>query len=235
MSAPLSVIIPTLNAEAALRALLPGLVDGLATGLLREVIVSDGGSTDGTLALAGAAGAIVVTGPPGRGGQIGRGATAARGSWLLVLHADTCLPEGWAREVSAAMARPERAHVFRLSFRASGLAPRLVAGWANLRTRLFGLPYGDQGLLIARPLLESMGGYPDLPLMEDVALARALARRPALLPLYVSTDAARYEADGWLRRGGRNLWLLVRYFAGVRPERLARGYSAASGAPSSSN
>lgn len=226
MPAPISVIVPTLDAADALPPLLADLMEGVAAGLVRELVISDGGSADETCAIAEAAGAVVVRGPAGRGGQMRRGVAAARGDWCLLLHADTRLPDGWVAPVEAAMGRPHGAHVFALSFRAPGVAPRLVAGWANLRTSLFRLPYGDQGMLIATELLDAVGGYPDLPLMEDVALARALGRRIRLMPARVSTDASRYLAEGWLRRGSRNLWLLARYFAGASPEVLARRYSA---------
>ena len=127
----------------------------------------------------------------------------------------------------AQMARGTPAH-FKLSFDAVGLAPHLVAGWANLRARVLALPYGDQGLLISRTTYEAAGGYPNIPLMEDVALARILARipgaRPVAMPLAIRTSAARYQRDGWIRRGGRNLWLLLRYLSGANPEALARAY-----------
>jgi len=102
--------------------------------------------------------------------------------------------------------------------------PRLVAGWANVRTRVLGVPYGDQGLLISKDLYDAVGGYRDHPLMEDVAMARALKGRVKLLEEAVSTDARRYLAGGWLRRGARNLWTLLRYLMGADPSRLARGY-----------
>lgn len=223
MRAALSVVIPTLDAGQALPACLAALFEGLRDGLIREVIVSDGGSTDETRAMAEAAGAMVLTGAPSRGGQLRRGARAARGEWVLFLHADTVLPEGWAGAARAQMARGGAA-AFRLSFDAGGIAPRLVAGWANLRSGLLGLPYGDQGLLIERDRYERAGGHPDIPLMEDVALARALRGRIALLPLAVRTSAARYRREGWLRRGARNLWLLVRYLCGADPARLAARY-----------
>jgi hypothetical protein len=223
MRAGLSVIIPTLDAGQALPACLAALFEGLHAGIIREVIVTDGGSRDVTRRIAEAAGAVIVTGPASRGGQLRRGAAAAGGAWLLILHADTVLPEGWAGAVAARM-ETGGAAAFRLGFDAGGMAARLVAGWANLRTVAFGLPYGDQALLVSRRDYEAAGGYRDIPLMEDVALARALGGRIALLPLAVTTSAARYRRDGWLRRGGRNLWLLVRYLAGADPERLAARY-----------
>ncbi|MDV7144509.1 TIGR04283 family arsenosugar biosynthesis glycosyltransferase [Tropicimonas sp. TH_r6] len=225
MPAPLSVIIPTLNAAPEAAGLLAELMDGVATGLVREVIVSDGGSSDDIEELAEAVGAEFVSGAAGRGGQLRRGVAAARGEWFLALHADSRLPNGWAETVQAAMAAQGRAYAFRLGFRAQGLAPWLVAGWANLRTRVLHLPYGDQGLLVARPDYADAGGYRDIPLMEDVALVRALNCKVVLLPLVLTTSAGRYEAEGWLRRGARNLSLLLRYLAGADPEQLARAYS----------
>lgn len=225
MPAPLSVVIPTLNAAADLAELLPQLMEGVAAGLVRDVIVSDGGSKDDIAKLAEAVGAEFVTGPAGRGGQLRRGVSASRADWILVLHADSRLPEGWSALVREAMEVPDRAFAFGLQFRATGLAPRLVAGWANLRSRFFALPYGDQGLLIPRALYEAAGGYPDIPLMEDVALVRALERPVQLLPAVISTSVDRYRADGWFRRGAGNLWLLLRYLAGADPARLAKAYS----------
>jgi rSAM/selenodomain-associated transferase 2 len=228
MPAPISVVIPTLNAAAELPAAAAGLMPGLGAGLVGDLVVSDGGSTDETRGVAQALGATWVTGPAGRGAQIGRGVAAARGEWLLILHADTHLAPDWPEIAAAHMAaHPGRAGYFRLAFRASGAAPRLVAGWANLRSRL-GLPYGDQGLLVHRDVLASAGGVPDLPLMEDVALARALAGRLRALPATATTAADRYLQEGWCRRGGGNLWRLGRYLAGADPQRLSRGYDRAS-------
>lgn len=225
MSAPFSIIIPTLNAGAGLPATLNTLLPGLEAGLLREVIVSDGGSTDETLQMADDAGAVVITGPKGRGGQLKRGAEAAKGAWLLFLHADTHLPPDW---VGAAMTHrqthPNLAAAFRLRFRAAGVAPTLVAGWANLRSAAINLPYGDQGLLLSRPLYDYAGGFPDQPLMEDVAMARALRGRIRLLETHVTTGAERYTQNGWLRQGRRNLGTLLRYSFGASPEKLAERY-----------
>jgi len=224
MRAPMSIVIPTLNAAAELGPCLAALTEGLQAGLIRELIVSDGGSADGTLALAEAAGAVVVSGAPGRGEQVARGVAAAGGAWLLILHADTRLAPGWSDAVAAHIAGPERAGWFALRFRGGGLPGRIVAGWANLRSR-FGLPYGDQGLLVPAALLARVGGYPALPLMEDVALARLLRGQMGPLAAVAETSAARYLVEGWLRRGARNLWLLARYLAGADPARLARDYA----------
>ena len=223
MRAPISVIIPTLDAAEPLPACLAALMEGLDAGLVRELIVSDGGSADATGAIAQAWGAVVLEGAPSRGGQLRRGCSMAQGEWLLVLHADTVLSPGWSKAVAAHLGDPGRAGWFRLRFDRKGLAPRLVAGWANLRSRL-GLPYGDQGLLIATTLYAQVGGYQDIPLMEDVALARALRGRLAALDAEAVTNAGKYVRQGWLRRGARNLWTLIRYLAGADAARLAAEY-----------
>ncbi len=225
MPAPLSVVIPTLNAATALPATADALLEGVSSGLVRELVISDGASTDNVREVAEALGAELVEGPQGRGGQLRRGVEAATGDWLLLLHADTHLSPGWAEVAHAHInAQPDHAGWFRLGFRAEGLAPRLVAGGANLRSRWLGLPYGDQGLLVSRAVLNSVGGVPDLPLMEDVALARALKGRLRGLDAVAVTSAERYQQDGWGRRVMRNLGTLLRYLAGSDPARLKARY-----------
>lgn len=223
MRAALSVVIPTRNAEAGLPVCLAALMEGLEAGVIRELVVTDGGSSDASLTIADSAGAVIVQGPASRGGQLRRGAQVAGGDWLLFLHADSILPVGWSAAVNAQMAQGGAA-AFRLAFDAPGIMPRLVAGWANLRSRVFGLPYGDQGLLIARDEYDAIGGFADIPLMEDVAMARALKGSIALLPLAVVTSAVKYQREGWLSRGARNLWTLIRYLCGADPGRLAKAY-----------
>ncbi|MCF6232831.1 MAG: TIGR04283 family arsenosugar biosynthesis glycosyltransferase [Rhodobacteraceae bacterium] len=226
MPARISIIIPTLNGADTLAHCLEALIEGLGAGLIRELIVSDGGSVDATREIADAAGANVLSGAVSRGAQLRRGAAAAQGEWLLFLHADTVLGAGWAKVVAAHIDDLRNPAWFRLEFDARGFAPWFVAGWANSRAKLFGLPYGDQGLLVSRANYDAVGGYPDQPLMEDVALVRALGAQGELTGLRVvaRTSAARYVHEGWVRRGGRNLWTLARYFAGAEPEALAAQY-----------
>lgn len=218
----LTVIVPTLNAGATLAAALAS-VAGAA-----EIIVSDGGSTDETLAIAEAAGARIVAGPPGRGRQLQAGADAATGEWLLFLHADTVLVAGWrqaAGEHVRAHATPGQAACFRFSLDDLGWQARVLETLVAIRCAVFSLPYGDQGLLISRALFDDIGGFADLPMMEDVDLVRRLGRRRlARLPIAARTSADRWRRDGWARRSLRNLLCLTLYFVGVAPARIARLY-----------
>ncbi len=226
MRAPLSVVIPTRNAEAGLGPCLAALGPGLQAGLIRELVIADGGSTDATRRIAEAAGAVWVGGPPGRGPQLARGVAAASGPWLLLLHADTTLSPEWPDAVFDAMAMG-RPGYFRLRFDATGPGAALTAAWANTRARTFGLPFGDQGLLLSRADYNAAGGYPEIPLMEDLALSRALTRagrRPRPLAASATTSASRYQARGWFRHGAANLWRQVRFLAGADPAKLLRGY-----------
>ncbi len=223
MRAPISVIIPTLNAGDALPLCLAALGEGLQAGLIRELVVSDGGSSDATIKIAEAAGGLVVKGPASRGGQLKRGAETAQGDWLFFLHADTVLSEGWCGPVLDAVVKPG-GYYAQLQFDAAGLAPRIVAGWANLRSRRFGLPYGDQGLLIDRDTYDHVGGFRDIPLMEDVEMARVLRGKLSVLPIQAVTSAEKYQRQGWLKRGSRNLMTLARHLSGTDPDKLAQAY-----------
>jgi rSAM/selenodomain-associated transferase 2 len=224
MPAPVSIVIPTLNAEDALPGCLQSLMEGLEAGLIRELVVSDGGSTDATGALAQAWGGTVLhEAAASRGAQLRAGCAAAQGEWFLILHADTVLAPGWTGTVQSHLPHTDRAGWFSLRFDSRALAARLVAGWANLRSRA-GLPYGDQGLLIHRDLYTEVGGYDAIPLMEDVALAKSLRGRLTRLDAVAITSAEKYRRQGWLRRGGRNLWTLLRYLGGASPDALAHGY-----------
>ena len=225
MSAPLSIVIPTLNAVTAIGPTLAPLVPGVAEGLVREVVLADGGSDDAIAQVAEETGATLIEAPRGRGSQLAAGAGAARGEWLLFLHADTVLPDDWPAAAAKHMQHhPERAGYFRLSFDSERRYARWTAGWANIRSGLLGLPYGDQGLLISRRLHDEIGGFRPLPLMEDVAMARALRGRLRCLGPAVTTSAERYEREGYWRRGWRNWGCLGLYFIGVSPDKIAGIY-----------
>jgi rSAM/selenodomain-associated transferase 2 len=214
-----------LDADETLSLLLSDLQ---SVDVAKEVVVVDGGSCDETVSLAHAAGARVIEAARGRGTQLAAGANAASSDWLLFLHADCRLEAGWEASVRAFCDAPHadgRAGYF--DFALDDPAPwarrmeRIVA-W---RCRNLALPYGDQGLLIARSLYEMVGGFAPLPLMEDVDLVRRLGRR-RLAPIgsRCIASARRYRRDGYGRRALRNLFCLSLYFAGVAPHRIARIY-----------
>ncbi|MBY0332239.1 MAG: TIGR04283 family arsenosugar biosynthesis glycosyltransferase [Acetobacteraceae bacterium] len=217
----LTIIVPTLNAAHAL----PRTLAACAEMHALEHIVVDGGSIDETRVLAMRLGARVITVPPGRGTQLAAGAAAARGDWLLFLHADSCPAPGWAAVARARMADPARAHYFRFALDDPAPQARRLERLVAWRCRTLALPYGDQGLLIARTLYDDVGGYRPLPLMEDVDLVRRLGRRRLeALPVPVITSAERWRRDGWTGRSARNLVCLALWFLGVPPRAIRRLY-----------
>lgn len=224
MTTAVDIVIPTLNAGASLGPALaarPSHPD-----LAFSTTICDGGSRDDTVAIAQRAGAAVVTAAPGRGGQLATGAAAGRAPWLLFLHADTRLQSGAGNVIARFVQSVDgKAGYFRLRFDAEEAGARRMERLAAWRCRSFGLPYGDQGLLISRPHYERLGGFGPLPLMEDVDLVRRIGRgNLVLLDADALTSAARYRRDGWLLRPLRNLSCLTLYFAGVPPQTLRRLY-----------
>ncbi len=223
--APLSVIIPTMNSAESLPGTVIPLIQETRDGLIRELIVSDGGSVDGTSEIANEIGARFIISEQGRGTQLHAGARAARGDWFLFLHADTRLDDRWGEFARRHMESSNNAGFFRLRFSAPGPAAAWVAGWANRRSKWFDLPYGDQGLLISQDLYMRIGGYPEIPLMEDVEIARRLKGRLRMLDCTAATDPVRYLEDGWFRRGFGNLVLSARYLTGATPQEITSRYN----------
>jgi rSAM/selenodomain-associated transferase 2 len=215
----LTVVIPALNAAESLPRTLAALGE-------TEVVVVDGGSWDATAEVARVRGSRVVVAPRGRGGQLAAGIAAARGDWLLLLHADTVLAPGWDAAARAHMARGAgRAAYFRFALDSADPRARRLERRVAWRCRALGLPYGDQGLLISRTLLDAVGGMRPLPVMEDVDLVRRIGRaRLVALPVGAVTSAARWEREGWRRRSLRNLGCLALWFAGVPPRTILRLY-----------
>jgi rSAM/selenodomain-associated transferase 2 len=225
---PLSIIIPTYNALPRLQDCLTALVGGLGASLVREAIVVDGGSQDESANLAADMGCRVLTlsaADRGRGAQLQTGAKVATGEWLLFLHGDTVLQEGWVSAVATHLvSTADKAGYFRLGFDRTGAGPSRVAALANLRSQVWGLPYGDQGLLISRVLYDQIGGYQAIALMEDVALVRQLRGKLSQLNALATTSGAKFERGGWWAVPVRNLSLLAAYILGVGPETLAKWY-----------
>jgi rSAM/selenodomain-associated transferase 2 len=226
----LSIIIPALDEAERIGALLTGLQAMRARSV--EVIVVDGGSTDATPTLAAPLADRVMTAPRGRARQMNAGAAQARGEALLFLHADTTLPDDADRHVLDSLRQGKRGQGkcvwghFDVRIGGSARALRMVAALMNLRSRLSGIATGDQALFMTRAAFESVGGFPDQPLMEDIELSRRLLAlsRPACLPGPAITSGRRWESRGvW-----RTIFLMWRlrwlYARGVAPARLAERY-----------
>ena len=219
----LGIVIPTLDAAAVLGPALKAVA-----GVAGDVVAVDGGSADDTRERLRAAGVRVATAPRGRGTQLAAGAKAVRGDWLLFLHADSRPGPGW-REAAAEFMRGRNAHrraaAFRLALDLPGRAARRLERFVSWRCRVFGLPYGDQGLLISRRLYDEIGGFRPIALMEDVDMARRLGRRRiVMLDAEMLTSGRRYRG-GVAARGLFNLGCLGLYFLGVPPQMLARLYA----------
>jgi rSAM/selenodomain-associated transferase 2 len=225
----ITVVIPALNAEATLPATLTALVPAALEGLVREVIVVDGGSTDRTREIADQAGAEVLAAPPNRGAQMRAGANAARHPWLLFINADTVLDAGWEREADHFMERVDSgasrhaAAAFRFALDDDGIAPRALEGLVRLRCATLRLPYGDQGLLIGRASYDKAGGHRPVPLMEDVDLVRRVGmRRMKMLRARAVNNATPYRRDGYLRRALGNQAQRILHTLYLSPERSAQ-------------
>ena len=217
----LSVVIPTWNEASNLQATLDALPRSA------EVVVADGGSGDATLEIARRAGAQVLSCPRGRARQMHAGALAARGDTLLFLHADAVLGFGAEESMEQALSDPGVVGgFFSLHIRSPRAALRLAAFGSNLRARVLRLPYGDQGLFLRRAVYEEVGGFPDVPFLEDIALIRMLRRKGRLrrLPVTVSTGDRHWRALGILRTTLLDWAMVGLYCAGVPPSTLAPRY-----------
>jgi rSAM/selenodomain-associated transferase 2 len=232
----LSIVVPTLNEAEGIVAHLRALQPLRRRGA--EVIVVDGGSSDGTPTLAGPLADRVVSARRGRAAQMNAGAKYAHGSVLLFLHADTRLPEAADRLVASGLAK--KAWVwgrFDVAIDSRRRLLRVVARAMNRRSRLTGIATGDQAMFVRRESFELVGGFPDLPLMEDIALSRRLKclGRPLCLDARAVTSGRRWEQRGVLRTIVLMWRLRAGYWLGSDPARLAQAYAAASperGAPS---
>ncbi len=221
----LSVIIPTINEEKNLALTLENI---LYLGEEVEVVVVDGGSSDETVSVAKEAGATVLQTVPGRAGQLNLGAAHARGEILLFLHADTRLPLGFYHLVCGAMARKNiAAGAFRLALDSKQKKLYWVAWWANMRSRILGLAYGDQGLFIRRSLFNELGGYPDLKVMEDFAFIRKAKMKGKIymLDAAVISSARRWQHLGVIRTTCINQLMVIGFLLGVPNKFLAKLYS----------
>lgn len=216
------MVIPTLDEEESLRASLP-----LAAAQADALIVSDGGSRDNTLAVARESGAEVVSGGPGRGPQLNRGAAAAaRADVFLFLHADTRLPNEAVAGIRQAVAAGKVGGGFRVRFDTDQPIFRLGERLVDLRTRMTRAPLGDQAQFATREVFERLHGFRDWPILEDLDFFRRLKRcgKTVVLPHRVTTSARRYLQQGVLRTVATNWLIWALFFLGMSPHRLARLY-----------
>jgi len=220
----LSIIIPALNEETKIATTVLSVLD-LPTV---EVIVADGGSSDLTVEKAQQAGARIIITTPGRGRQMNAGARIATGDVLLFLHADTRLPECYKKNIEQVLADSRNvAGGFRLTIDGKEPGLRFVEWAANCRSKYRQMIYGDQTLFISRQIFNEIGGFANIPLMEDVELIQRLKKkgRIGLADAMVITSARRWLRHGILRTTLINQFILAAYCLGVKPELLARWYT----------
>lgn len=220
-----SVVIPVLG-EDGVNATLEA-IDRIRGDEKVERIVVDGDPQGGTIARVPPGSALCLTAPRGRASQMNAGAARASGRVLVFLHADTGLPQGAFTHIGRAVAAGAAAGAFDLGFDGGGPAFGLIARVGSLRSRLTGLPFGDQAQFFTREAFAALGGFAPLPLMEDVDIMRRAGRLRlpvTILPARVATSARRWQAEGMVRCTVRNWSLLLLYLCGVAPARLARHY-----------
>ena len=221
----ISVIIPALNEAEHIRQTLQSTRNLYNNG--HEVIVVDGGSNDDTCKIASEYTDKLITCQPGRAIQMNRGADAATGEIYVFLHADTILPED-AEELILSAISTDRCSWGSFNVRLSGyhILFRVIEFFMNLRTRITGIVTGDQTLWIGRKLFDKTHGFPDIQLMEDIAISRKLKKfnSPKLLNGTVLTSSRRWEQNGILKTVLKMWWLRLNFMLGVEPHLLARQY-----------
>jgi rSAM/selenodomain-associated transferase 2/rSAM/selenodomain-associated transferase 1 len=216
----ISIVIPAINEEATIGNTIKKALSGKNV----EVILADGGSDDNTRELSARMGAQIGMTQKGRALQMNEGARLASGDIVLFLHSDTTLPDDYDKDIRRALADPcIAAGAFRLSFDTDTPAMRLMALGANLRSRLFRLPYGDQALFVRRANFHEAGGFPKTPIMEDVAFVQTMKKRGriSILPSRITTSSRRYKAMGTFRTWMVNQLAMAGFFMGIPSEELA--------------
>ncbi|MDZ8225231.1 TIGR04283 family arsenosugar biosynthesis glycosyltransferase [Nostoc sp. ChiVER01] len=222
-AAKISIIIPAINEAGNIKK----AIATTQANLNIEVIVVDGGSSDDTVAIAQSLGVKIISSSPGRAVQMNRGAVAASGEILLFLHADTCLPTGFDDMVRTALQQPETvAGAFKLRIDASLLSLRWVELGVNLRSHFYQMPYGDQAIFLTKAVFQQIGGFPELPIMEDFELMRRLKRigRIVIIPTPVVTSARRWLQKGVFKTTLLNQIVIIAYLLGVSPKRIRCWY-----------
>ena len=224
MRAPISIVIPTLNSQNTVRKTLASLFEGIEAGIVRELIVVDGGSTDETREIVEECGGKFISSAASRGYQLKKGVNLARGDFIFVLHSDSVLEPGWSKIVRKYF-NEDAGYYCKLSFDIIHPLASMTSNWANARSLIFNLPYGDQGLLIPRKLLMENGSYSPIPIMEDVELALRFKGKLFCMPIVITTSSSKYRQNGWLRQGSKNIVRLLRFLLGADPNNLSDDYN----------
>lgn len=221
----ISVVIPTYNEEGIVGKCISAVREEKANC---EIIVADGGSSDGTAEeVASFQDVLMVESRKGRGPQLNAGAAAARGEILLFLHADTVLEKGWSSDILSTCGEDGAVGgAFTLKIDCRGRRYRLTEQWVRLRCRLFSIPYGDQGIFLRSDVFEKLGGYSEIPIMEDVEIIGRMKRlgRIVILRKNAYASARKWIREGWFRTSVRNQFIMLMYRFGVTPHYLARIY-----------
>jgi rSAM/selenodomain-associated transferase 2 len=227
MAPRISIIVPTWDEGPNIGALIQNIRQQ-AGGAGCQIIVVDGHPQQTTLSAMTDASVIGITSAPGRGCQMNAGAKLAEGDILLFLHADTRLPDGAFVAIEAAISSGKYVGgAFGLRIDSRNPVLKLIAAGAAFRSRVLRIPYGDQGIFITKACFQDVGGFAEIPIMEDVELMRRLKKagcKICILPPKVTTSARRWEKEGILFTILRNHWLQFLYFLGARPEKLVRYY-----------
>lgn len=220
----ISVIIPVLNEEGIIQKTLLRIRDGSDV----ETIIVDGGSVDQTVELAQNLGVkVICCARIGRAGQMNAGAAAATGEILLFLHADTRLPVGYEGMIREALSKPRTiAGAFKLGIEGKGRLLRLVEIMVNARSRFLGIPYGDQAIFLKAPTFREIGGFPNLPVMEDFEIMRQLRKRGGITiaRAAVLTSGRRWQKLGVFKTTLINQMIILGYLLGVSPVKLVSWY-----------
>ncbi|NEO53415.1 MAG: glycosyltransferase family 2 protein [Okeania sp. SIO3B5] len=221
----ISIIIPVLNEVSTITQTISTAQTAKDKDI--EIIVVDGGSNDGTIELIKCLNIQIISSVPGRATQMNCGAKMARGKILLFLHGDTFLPLNFDQLLQDILVKPKIiAGAFELSIRGTKKSLRIVERMVNWRSRYLQMPYGDQGIFLPAKIFQEIGGFPEIPIMEDFELVRQLKKRGqiAIVPTPVLTSGRRWQKLGILKTTFINQIVIIAYLLGVSPQRLARWY-----------
>ena len=219
----ISLIIPTLNSSLNIRTILNNL-----KGIFFEIIVIDGHSSDDSCKIAKRYTRQVYTAEPGRGYQLSMGALKSKGEWLFFLHSDSLLDEECLLRINEFISSPKhkyKAAVFKLKINNRHIFARIIENLANIRTKIFSLPYGDQGLLISKEYYQKIGGYKKVKIMEDLDIIKKIGgKNLIILDAYIKTSSENYVRDGWIYRPFKNIICLILFLFKIDTNTIYKFY-----------